>query len=87
MSKPSIFTCEELASVLKKTVSEKRYLHSLGVARTTAEVLGHFGCSDYVRSWNGFEAPLFCGTVHDIAREKTDTELLDFCRRRGIITG
>ena len=84
MSKQRIFTYEELSSLLKETVSEKRYLHSLGVASTAAEVLEHFGCSDYVRHWNGFEAPFFCGIVHDIAREKTDQELLEFCRRRNI---
>ncbi len=85
MSKPSIFTYENLKAMLRKTVSEKRYLHSLGVARTTDEVLRHFSCSDYEDRWHDFDAPFFCGIVHDIAREMGDDELLSFCSRRGIL--
>lgn len=84
MSKPSIFTYDELVSVLKETVSEKRFVHSLGVAQTSKDVLEHFSCTNYEKHWKDFEAPLFCGIVHDIAREKTDEELLSFCRQRGI---
>ena len=84
MSKPSIFTYDELVSFLKETVSEKRFIHSLGVAQTTKDVLEHFSCTDYEKHWNGFDAPLFCGIVHDIAREKTDEEILSFCRDRNI---
>ena len=85
MSKPNIFTYEDLKALLRKTVSEKRYMHSLGVARTTAEVLRHFDCTDYEPTWHDFDAPRFCGIVHDIAREMGDGELLAFCRNRGII--
>ena len=84
MSKPIIFTYDELVSVLKETVSEKRFVHSLGVAQTSKDVLEHFSCTDYEKHWKDFDAPLFCGIVHDIAREKTDEELLSFCRQRGI---
>ena len=84
MSKPSIFTYEQLVSVLKETVSEKRFVHSLGVAQTAKDVLNHFSCTDYEKHWKDFEAPLFCGIVHDMAREKTDKELLSFCRQRGV---
>ncbi len=85
MSKPSIFTYEKLKSLLRKTVSEKRYLHSLGVAKTSDEVLKHFSCTDYDASWHDFDAPHFCGIVHDIAREMGDSELLAFCNARGIL--
>ncbi|MBO7348556.1 MAG: hypothetical protein J6U27_01200 [Spirochaetales bacterium] len=84
MSEPSIFTYDELVSLLKETVSEKRFVHSLGVAQTSEDVLKHFSCTDYEKHWKGFEAPLFCGIVHDLAREKTDEEILSFCRERGI---
>ena len=84
MSKPIIFTYDELVSVLKETVSEKRFVHSLGVAQTSKDVLEHFSCTDYEKHWKDFDAPLFCGIVHDIAREKTDEELLSFCKQRGI---
>ena len=84
MSKPSIFTYESLKALLRKTVSEKRYLHSLGVARTTDEVLKHFSCTDYEPTWHDFNAPFFCGIVHDFAREMGDEQLLSFCSNRGI---
>ena len=85
MSKPTIFTYETLKALLRKTVSEKRYLHSLGVAKTTDQILKHYSCTDYEASWHDFEAPLFCGIAHDLAREMGDQELLSFCSSRGII--
>ena len=84
MSEPRISTSEQLASYLKNTVSEKRYVHSLGVAQTAREVLDHFSCTDYTASWHGFDAPQFCGLVHDIAREMTDAQLLDYCRKNNV---
>ncbi|MGP1508813.1 MAG: hypothetical protein ACTTJW_08070 [Sphaerochaeta sp.] len=84
MSRKKISTSEELQSFLKSAVSEKRYIHSLGVAETTDKVLEHFGCIDYEPEWNGFYAPMFCGLVHDLAREMTDAEILSYCKRNGI---
>ena len=84
MSEPRIFTSEQLAALLRETVSEKRYVHSLGVAETAASVLERYHCSDYEKSWNGFQAPQFCGLVHDIAREMTDARLLEYCRKNNI---
>ena len=42
MSEPTVFTTEQLKSYLKQTVSERRYVHSIGVAETAAKVLEHF---------------------------------------------
>ena len=84
MSEPRISTSEQLASYLKNTVSEKRYVHSLGVAQTAREVLDLFSCTDYTASWHGFDAPRFCGLVHDIAREMTDAQLLNYCRKNNV---
>ena len=84
MSRHTVCTIDDLSAFLRTTVSEKRYVHSLGVAKTTADVLSHFGCSDYCRTWNGFEAPAFCGLAHDIAREMTDASLLEYCRNNGL---
>ena len=84
MSEPTIFTSDDLRSYLKSTVSERRYLHSLGVAETTAKVLDHFKCTDYTRRWNGFDAPTFCGLAHDIAREMSDASLIEFCKKNNI---
>lgn len=84
MSRHMVCTIDDLSAFLRTTVSEKRYVHSLGVAQTTADVLSHFGCRDYCRTWNGFEAPAFCGLAHDIAREMPDASLLDYCRKNGL---
>lgn len=85
MSKPTVFTSEQLKEHLRRSVSERRYLHSLGVAQTAGEVLEHFGCRDYTKSWNGFRAPEFCGLTHDLAREMTDASLLEYCSKKGIV--
>ncbi len=84
MSKPTVSTIEQLEAQLKATVSERRYIHSVGVAQTSAKVLEHFGCQDYDRSWKGFEAPLFCGLAHDLARELTDSQILQYCLENNI---
>ena len=85
MSKPTVFTSEQLKEHLRQSVSERRYLHSLGVAQTAGEVLEHFGCRGYTKSWNGFRAPEFCGLAHDLAREMTDASLLEYCSKKGIV--
>lgn len=85
MSKPTVFTSEQLREHLRQSVSERRYLHSLGVAQTAGEVLEHFGCRDYTKSWNVFRAPEFCGLAHDLAREMTDASLLEYCSKKGIV--
>ncbi|MBP5552037.1 MAG: hypothetical protein J6X41_01495, partial [Spirochaetales bacterium] len=84
MSRHTICTIDDLSAFLRSTVSEKRFLHSTGVAKTTADVLSHFGCHDYCKTWNGFAAPAFCGLAHDIAREMSDASLLDYCRKNGL---
>ena len=84
MSEPTVFTSEQLRDYLKRTVSERRYIHSLGVAETAAKVLEHFACHDYTRTWNGFEAPVFCGLAHDLAREMSDAQILEYCRKNNI---
>ena len=42
MSQIKIFTIEELTEQLKNTVSDKRFVHSLGVADMTKQVLEHY---------------------------------------------
>lgn len=84
MSEKTISTIDSLKEFLKKSVSEKRYLHSLGVAETTEKVLAHYNCSDYEKNWNGFSAGEFCGIVHDFAREMSAPELLEYCRKYNI---
>ena len=80
MSKHMICTIEALDDYVKSSMSEKRYIHSVGVAETTEKVLSHFNCTDYCRTWNGFHAAAFCGLAHDIAREMPDARILEYCR-------
>lgn len=76
MCKKTISTHEELVQYLKSHVSEKRFVHSIGVAQTTQNILRHFNQKPAVQMFNNFEAAAFCGTVHDLARELTDQEIL-----------
>lgn len=75
---------EEIRTLLKKTVSEKRYIHCLGVAGATADILRHYNCSDYTHTWNGYEAASFCGTVHDLARELSGPQMIEYCENNSI---
>lgn len=84
MSKSTISTLEELTEYLRSTVSERRFVHSLGVAKTAKQVLEHYGLHDYEESWKGFDAPLFCGIAHDLAREMSDGSILQYCKENHI---
>ena len=84
MSLQTVCTIEQLKSILEKSVSQKRYLHSLGVAQTTEMLLEHYNCTDYEKSWSGFSAGEFCGVIHDLAREVHSKELVEYCRTNGI---
>ncbi len=79
-----ICTIEELKDYLKKTVSERRYIHSLGVAETTNILLEKYNCSLLEPSWNGFSAPFFCGIAHDLARELSDSSIMQYCEKNGL---
>lgn len=84
MSLQTICTIEQLKNILKETVSQKRYLHSLGVAQTTEMLLEHYKCTNYEKTWNGFSAGSFCGVIHDLARELPAAELISYCRKNAI---
>lgn len=84
MSKSTIFTLEELKDHARKTLSQKRFEHSLGVAQTTKDVLVHYGLEAKPEVWHGFDAALFCGLAHDLAREMDDGLLLKYCKENHI---
>lgn len=75
---------EDIEALVKKTVSQKRYIHSLGVAQTTEKLLKLYNCSNYTKEWNGYNAAWFCGIVHDLARELTPDQTFEYCRNNGI---
>lgn len=84
MSDQRICTIEQFSAVLKKTVSERRFIHSMGVAQTTCMLLDYYGCTDYEKTWNGFEAGYFCGLAHDLCREMPGPVLIEYCRKNGV---
>jgi HD superfamily phosphohydrolase YqeK len=84
MSKTIICTTEMLEQHLKNTVSERRYIHSFGVAQTTKMLLEKYGCQACPNEWNGFSAPIFCGLAHDLARELSDSSILQYCEKNGL---
>ena len=85
MLSKKICTIEELKAYLKNTVSERRYIHSLGVAETTKNLLEKYGCQACPDEFNGFFAPIFCGIAHDLARELSDASIVQYCEKNGLI--
>ena len=77
-----ICTIYELKDYLKNTVSERRYIHSLGVAKTAKELLEKYDCTAAIETWEGFSAPIFCGIAHDLARELSDALILQYCEKK-----
>ncbi len=84
MLNKKICTIEELKEYLKNTVSERRYIHSLGVADTTNSLLEKYNCKITEPTWNGFSAPIFCGIAHDLAREFSDASIVQYCEKNGL---
>ncbi|MCF0237379.1 MAG: hypothetical protein HUK24_02175 [Sphaerochaetaceae bacterium] len=85
MSEKRICTIEELQEHLKNSVSQKRYEHSVGVAKTLEFLLEKYPKEDYPKTWNGFSAGSFCGLAHDLGREYSDSDILEFCNRKNIV--
>ena len=79
-----IANIEDLDGFLKGKVSEKRYIHSQGVAATTARLLELYPSNDYPKTWKGFDAAYFCGLSHDIAREMDDASILAYCHENSV---
>lgn len=75
----------ELDFYLKNTVSEKRYVHSLGVAKTVRKIMERYHLHAETEEWNGFNAYDFCGLAHDLAREMPDKALNEYCHSHNLI--
>lgn len=60
---------EGYKEILKKRLSTKRYVHSVGVANTAAKLAGMFG--------GNIEQAYLVGLLHDYAREMPGNELLE----------
>lgn len=90
MSENTTYTTDRIARIggldrfLKSRVSEKRYVHSQGVAATTARLLELYPSGDYPKTWKGIDAASFCGLSHDVAREMDDASILAYCHENSI---
>ena len=62
--------------IVKNILSEKRYIHTLGVAETAKKLAEKLGVNP--------EKAYLAGMVHDIAKEMPVSEMLDFCNKHGI---
>jgi len=60
-----------LEKVVKELLSEKRYEHSMGVARTAKCIAKNLGMDE--------EKAYLAGVVHDIAKEKPVSEMIRLC--------
>lgn len=83
MSGKTVSTVEELKSYLKSHISEKRFNHCIGVSQTTEKILSRYHC-DTQQNYEGFDAASFCGLAHDLAREYSDEEIVEYCKQNGI---
>lgn len=80
----TIETIDGLKSHLSSLVSERRFVHSVGVAQTTAQLLAKYPSNDYPKTWCNFDAARFCGLAHDMAREMDDASILSYCKENGV---
>lgn len=80
-----ISTIEELEAWLRSNLTERRFLHSKGVAHAMSGLFSRFGQpEDGQRSFMGMEAADFVGLMHDAAREYSDARILSFAAERGL---
>lgn len=68
---------EEIEEIVKNTLSEKRYLHSVGVAKRAAE-LAHIYGEDEKKARK-------IGIAHDIAKEMPKEEALAYAKENNIV--
>ncbi len=67
---------EEIKEEVKKSMSEKRFNHSCGVAKRAVELAKIYGIDE--------EKARLVGIAHDIAKEMQKEEALEYARKNGI---
>ena len=68
---------EEIEEIVRKTISEKRFRHSQGVAKRAAELASIYG--------EDVEIARKIGISHDIAKEISKEEALLYAKENGIV--
>lgn len=84
MSEKIICTISELDNFVKNNVSKERYNHSIGVVNTMKKLFQIYGTDSSVARCGAFDVCSWCGLTHDIAREYSDSKILDFCKKEKI---
>ena len=67
---------EDVKNDVKKVLSEKRYNHSIGTMKKARELALIYGENE--------EEASFAGLIHDIAKEMTKEEILDYTKKHNI---
>lgn len=67
---------EKCRKLLKDSISNRRYLHSIGVSNTSACLAMNYGCDLY--------KAYIAGLLHDCAKGLKDHELIEECDKAGI---
>lgn len=68
---------EEVKQELKERLSEKRYIHSLGVMERAEQLAKIYGAD--------IEQAKLVGLTHDIAKEMTKEEAIEYAKQHGIV--
>lgn len=69
-------TIEEISAKLEKTLSAKRFKHSIGVMQTAVELAVLYGADK--------QKAELAGLLHDCARELSNEQILDACAKNNI---
>ncbi len=67
---------DECRKTLKDSISNRRYLHSIGVSNTSACLAMKYGCDLY--------SALIAGLLHDCAKGLKENDLIKKCEEAGI---
>lgn len=67
---------EKISEELKGILTEKRYIHSLGTMKKARELAVAYGEDE--------EKAAFAGLIHDIAKEKSKEEILEYVKKNNI---
>ena len=73
------YTREELIEKIRSSMSEKRFLHVLGVEKAAVELAMRYG--------GEVEKSSISALVHDYAKERCDEEMIAFIRANGLDEG
>jgi len=73
----TVYSLEEIKDVLKHTLSEERYLHTIGVADSAKELAIRFGADP--------EKAYLAGLLHDCAKEIPKDKRIPICKKYGVM--